>query len=219
MSEIIDIICNSLFEALYICLWFSFLGSIFYNAFIQPLKYRQFILYRSICKLRNIIHIDKNMYEQDDKEVTTQLFEIRNRLQDILCKLDKDELIDYSLSDNETNTIPPQTHITFPHFMIIPSTLCKEPTTCLISHVMSNMLGLDIGYCMTFDLLKKRFITYIENNNLVKNDILILNLNLKQLFGILNPPDNLTSSNNINYKLKLSECESYLRPHVKNIHK
>lgn len=219
MSEIIDVICDSLFEVLYICLWFSFLGSIFYNAFIQPLKINQHILYRSICKIRNIINIDKNIYEQDDKEVTTQLFEIQNILQDILCKLNKDKLIDDSLSVNESNAVPPQTHITFPHFMIIPSTLCKEPTTCLISNVMSNMLGLDVGYCMTFDNLKKRFITYIENNNLVKNDILVLNLNLKQLFGISNPTDKLSSSNNINYKLKLSECESYLRPHVKNIYK
>jgi hypothetical protein len=216
MCEIFDIVCDALFEAVYICCWFSFLSTIFYNVYIKSLKYREYLLYREIYHNRKLNNNDTIIR---DDEIILKLTNIQHTVQKIEDKI-------YNLEINSTNDIvdecsfesniniklPPQTHITFPHFLIISTNICKDPTICLLSASLSNILGLDLGTCLSIESVINRFINYIENNKLVKDDILILNLNLKQLFGI----DSIDTKN---YKLKLSECETYLKPHLKNIHR
>jgi hypothetical protein len=214
MCEIIDITIDAIFEAFYICCWFSFLSTIFYNIYIIPLKYKQYILYSSIIKIRNILNSNYVI----DEELSKQLYSIQEGIQFINNKLDKKWQRKYECNHIEENIVdncsdlPEQTHITFPHFLIISTNICRDPTICLLSCGLSSILGLDLGTCLSLDSVKKRFISYIETNKLINNDKIILNSNLKQLFGIM------TDDNN-NYVLKLSDYELYLTPHLKNVHR
>lgn len=214
MFDVIETICDAVFEAVYICCWFSFLAYIFHKTYIQPLNYKQYLLFRSINKIRNIIDIDC----VPDEELTNQLIEIQYTLHKVINKLNVltnkkvKKVVKSEFGPDDTYSLPPQTHIVFPHFMIMPANLCKVPNVCLLSCDLSNLLGLDLGSCLTVEGTIKRFVSYIETNKLEDNDILILNSNLKQLFGII-------GDDNINYKLKLSNCEIYLAPHLKQIHR
>jgi hypothetical protein len=214
MCEIIDIIIDAIFEAFYICCWFSFLSTIFYKIYILPIKYKQSILYYSICKIRHILTYDHVI----DEEIKTHLIKLQEGIEIINNKLDKtySKKYDYNFKEeviNESSSnLPPQTHVTFPHFLIISTNTCRDPTICLLSGGLSSILGLDLGTCLSLESVNKRFINYLETNKLIQNNNIILNSSLKQLFGI-------SSNDEFNYKLNLCDYELYLKYHLKNVHR
>jgi hypothetical protein len=199
----VETIIDNLFEVLYICVWFMFLGTIFYEIFIIPLK-------RKLAVLYYVVHNTNKNNNSFNQTITNKLIDIQDRIQLISDKLEKNEDNTEEINHiGNLNELPPQTHITFPHFLIISTSVCRDPTICLLSGALSSLLGVDLGTCLAFEAAKKRFIIYIENNKLVKNDILILNSTLMNLFNITHN----------NYTLKLSDCETFIKPHLKNIHR
>lgn len=202
MFDLIDIILDSTFEAVYICCWFSFLGTIFYKVYVEPLQHKQLLLYSSMCKIRNILAID----DDSNEKITKQLIDIQSRLQKLIKIMDESN----STIKEETHELPPQNHIIFPHFMIYPAKSQNYKESYLLSCNLSKFLDLKLGTTyLNLDDIKNIFINHIIRNNLVKDNELIMKPNIEELFGIT---DNT-------YKLKLSECEHYLRPHLKNKHR
>ncbi len=211
MIDIIDSLFDATFEAVYIFCWFSFLGTIFYEVYVLPLNNNQILLYSFICKIRNILFIDKD----SNKQIKKQLTDIQCQLQKLINQIEKYEMDKENETQEENekqeknndNLMLSKKHILFPHFMIYSSKMknCKE--SYLLSYNLSNFLGLNSGTtCTSIDSIKNIFIDFVKTNNFVKNDELIMAPIIKELFGILDD----------NCKLKLTDCESYLKPHLKN---
>jgi hypothetical protein len=208
MFDLFDIILDSTFEAAYICCWFSFLGTIFYKLYVEPLKYKQLLLYSSICKIRNILNID----HASNQEITIQLTDIQSRLQKLIQSIDDSNSEieeDVSTLDNSKQDIdiPIQSHIIFPHFIIYPQKKRDDEEIYLLSCNLSKFLGIKMGAtCMSLDKITDTFIKFVNANLVVKNDTLLMIPSVKELFGIT---DN-------SHKIKISECCFYLKPHLKN---
>lgn len=208
MFDLFDIILDSTFEAVYICCWFSFLGTIFYKIYVEPLKYKQLLLYSSICKIRNILTIDND----SNQEITIQLNDIQSRLQKIIKIMDEfDSEIEEDVSTldkyEQDSDIPIQSHITFPHFIIYPPKKRDDEETYLLSCNLSKFLGVKMGAtCTSLNNITDTFIKFVNANLVVKNDTLLMIPSVKELFGI--------TDNDI--KIKISECYLYLKPHLKN---
>jgi hypothetical protein len=210
LGSIIDATIDCIFEALYIFSWFLLLWTIFYKEFIVPLKRKQTLLNYAIYTIRNKIISYKDL----NKQLTIQLLEIQEEIQLITHKLEKKHSKKRESNHEDITTsnisieLPPQKDIIFPHFFIITTSNYRDPTIGVISNALANLLDLIAGTALPLEDVKKKFIIYIQNNKLVKNDIIILNSSLMNLFNITHN----------NYKLKLSDCETYIKPHLKNIH-
>jgi hypothetical protein len=210
MFGILSSIIDATFEALYIAAWVLLLWTIIYKEFIVPLKRKQALLNYAIYTVRNKI----NSYKLLNKQLITQLLEIQEEIQLITHNLEKKHSKKRKFNSEDISTsnisieLPPQKDIIFPHFFIITTSNYRDPTIGVISNALANILDLIAGTALPLEDVKKKFIIYIQNNKLVKNDIIILNSALMNLFNITHN----------NYKLKLSDCETYIKPHIKNIH-
>lgn len=210
MFGILSSIIDATFEALYIAAWVLLLWTIIYKEFIVPLKRKQALLNYTIYTVRNKI----NSYKLLNKQLITQLLEIQEEIQLITHNLEKKHSKKRKFNSEDISTsnisieLPPQKDIIFPHFFIITTSNYRDPTIGVISNALANILDLIAGTALPLEDVKKKFIIYIQNNKLVKNDIIILNSALMNLFNITHN----------NYKLKLSDCETYIKPHIKNIH-
>ena len=187
---------------------FTALGTIFYKLYVEPLKYKQLLLYSSICKIRNILNID----HASNQEITIQLTDIQSRLQKLIQSIDDSNSEieeDVSTLDNSKQDIdiPIQSHIIFPHFIIYPQKKRDDEEIYLLSCNLSKFLGIKMGAtCMSLDKITDTFIKFVNANLVVKNDTLLMIPSVKELFGIT---DN-------SHKIKISECCFYLKPHLKN---